>query len=73
VLIRQLDDGAGHDVIVVGLGGGFSSLLAVKRFQGGSEVFHAGQFGIVLSIAHDWPGVDDRVRHAGGLSLRVKV
>ncbi len=72
VLVRQLDDGAGDDVVVIGLGGGFSGLLAVKRFQRGGEVFHAGQFGIFPNgVGNDWLGIDDVVRHAGGYSLRV--
>ena len=49
MLIRQFDDGAGHDVIVVGLCGRFGGLLAIEGFQSGGKVFHAGQFCIVLN------------------------
>ncbi len=38
-----------HDVIVIGLGGRFGGLLAIKGFQRGGEIFHAGQFGIVFT------------------------
>ncbi len=44
MLIRQLDDGTGDDVIVIGLCGGFGGLLAVERFQRCGKVFHAGHF-----------------------------
>ena len=47
MLVRQLDDGASNDVIVVGLCGRFGGLLAIKGFQGSGKILHAGQFGIV--------------------------
>jgi hypothetical protein len=48
VLVRQLDHGAGHQVVAFGYDGGFGGLLAVERLQHGGKVFHANHLRLIV-------------------------